>query len=523
MIDSSLPVASRLPVAARLAAYLRDSGGRDQELSVLQQRQAAGQWCKANGYVLTRLFEDAARTGTKTAGRDSFLEMIEHFSSPACQEKGLLLWDYSRLSRDYDDTMYYLAELRRRGFLVLAIHDTIPEGLEGRLLESIIAWKNAKFSQDLSRNIKRGMQFVISHHHAYIARFAPVGYKKIKKVIGLRRDGADHAIPVLVPDPETAPRVRRAFEMRAQGYTVPEINKETRLFNCFPSYSRMFRHPIYVGAFSYDGHVIENYCEPLIDEETWRQVQHINQQLHDKHIHPRTAGSPFLLTGLIYCQVCGRRLRGSSTRQFLFYRCTYPADPLTVGYQPCQTKTISKKKIEKIVLEEAAAFLRNARLLASVYAELHRQSQSHVASLEPQAKELKASLRSVADSIERLVSAIAEHGHSQALLASLAEKEQRRQNIEQEIQKLACQAEAEKRSQPLSLEAILSNAARLAEKLQTADRRTQKQLLRTLIKAIRVTKISGKIQGDIEFYAPPPPDGGLPPTYRTTHTLALPS
>jgi hypothetical protein len=41
------------PPSSRLAAYLRDSGGRDQEMSVPQQEQAVGEWCKVNGYVLT--------------------------------------------------------------------------------------------------------------------------------------------------------------------------------------------------------------------------------------------------------------------------------------------------------------------------------------------------------------------------------------------------------------------------------------------------------------------------------------
>jgi len=66
------------PPGARLVFYARDSGGKDQDLSVAQQEAAAGEWCKAHGYILTRTFVDAARSGTSTGGRAQFLEMISY-------------------------------------------------------------------------------------------------------------------------------------------------------------------------------------------------------------------------------------------------------------------------------------------------------------------------------------------------------------------------------------------------------------------------------------------------------------
>lgn len=45
-------------------------------MSVIQQEKAAGEWCKANGYTLSRTFTDIAKSGLRMAGRDAFLEMV---------------------------------------------------------------------------------------------------------------------------------------------------------------------------------------------------------------------------------------------------------------------------------------------------------------------------------------------------------------------------------------------------------------------------------------------------------------
>ena len=62
----------------KLVAYLRDSGGREQEYSTLQQKAEILGWAKQNNYIITRIFEDKARPGSSTAGRDAFEEMVDY-------------------------------------------------------------------------------------------------------------------------------------------------------------------------------------------------------------------------------------------------------------------------------------------------------------------------------------------------------------------------------------------------------------------------------------------------------------
>ena len=120
----------------RLAAYLRDSGGNEQDLSIERQRNEISAWAAQYGLVISGWYEDAARSGTTTAGRDRFLEMVNTIQPPTA---GVVIWEFARLARQYDDITFHIADLRRRGFAVHSIVDNIPNTLEGRLFESFLA------------------------------------------------------------------------------------------------------------------------------------------------------------------------------------------------------------------------------------------------------------------------------------------------------------------------------------------------------------------------------------------------
>jgi DNA invertase Pin-like site-specific DNA recombinase len=112
--------------------YARDSGGDAQELSVPQQLAAFHAYCAASGLVPGPIFQDIARPGSSTIGRDGFHAMMDHFRRSA-PEAGLVIWSYSRFARDFDDAAFHRADLRRRGYILHSLTDNIPDGHLGRL------------------------------------------------------------------------------------------------------------------------------------------------------------------------------------------------------------------------------------------------------------------------------------------------------------------------------------------------------------------------------------------------------
>ena len=133
---------SLFPIGSQLAAYLRNSGGDDQDLSIEQQEAAVAKWCSDNGYILTRVFKDAARPGSSTIGREAFHQLIVHFRDLDCQEYGIIVWKFSRFARDIDDSQFYRADLRQHGYEIYSLNDQVPSGLDGRLFEAAIDWMN---------------------------------------------------------------------------------------------------------------------------------------------------------------------------------------------------------------------------------------------------------------------------------------------------------------------------------------------------------------------------------------------
>lgn len=484
------------PSGARLCGYLRDSGGQQQELSTDQQEARLVEFCKDNGLLLTRLFRDEARSGGKVIGRRAFLELIDYLESGA-PETGVLLWSYSRFSRDYDDTQYFLARLRKAGKVVHSLSDSVPDTLDGRMLESMIAWKNARYREDLSRDVSRGLTFVASTLKVWKGGPVPIGYRLEPVETGNHRNGRPRQNSRLVPDPRTAPQVRQAFEMRARGASLREIIAACPAFSPERNIvSYILRNTIYAGMLVLNGLEIPDYCEPLVDLATWQAAQQVNQarRLAAGPNHPRSVNSRFLLSGLVYCRLCNQRMFGQSVpkrgKRYDYYRCHNAA------IQKCKARLVKKPPLEDLVIERLIETVLQPDILADLYADHQRtqseRNQRQVSRLE----EVQNELAAIKGRIDRVVAAIAEYGHSHALLAELSTLE--------ESQRQAYRRQAE-------IEGIIPHVEladpRLVSQqsiliLRSDDLAGKREVLRSFIIDIEVERLTDSMQGQLRYRLP---------------------
>ena len=489
------------PAASRLVAYLRDSGGRDQNLSIPLQQEAVGKWCLDNSYILTRVFVDAARSGTKTTGRDSFIQMVTYLEEDAA-EAGILLWEYSRFSRDYDDAMYYIADLRRQGFVVYSITDNIPDSLDGRLIESITAWKNAKYSEDLRKNVRRGLHYIASVHHAKPGGKPPLGYKMVPIEIGLRRDGSAHIVHRLDPDPGVAPLVQKAFEMRVLGATYKEIHETTHLFKWLVAYGKMLRKRLYTGVFEYGGMEIPDFCEPLVDGATWQKVQNVNRDRAERYgyDHPRRLRSRFILTGLLRCSLCTGFMYGHVSRHlhyqsYDYYRCQNKEG----GRSTCSAPYIPKGEIEDRVLAAVHNRILDSVVLTNIYTEVQRQSATGQDKQTEMIRQADVELVDAKHRIKRLVAAISDAGHSQALLAELADLEKKQADLTERLARLEAERGRVQQELSIDMDDVVQN---IATALEIANDKEKAIILRGFIKEIGAHRVDGELVGQIHYQLP---------------------
>lgn len=491
----------------QVAAYLRDSGGDTQDLSIPQQENEIRTWCKTNQLILTKLYIDEALPGSSVVGRQAFLAMIDHFTNNAV-ESGVVVWKFSRFAREIDDAQFYKADLRRRGYIVHSINENIPAGLDGKLFEAAIDWMNARFLKDLSEDVKRGLQHNITQHKA-IGGTPPKGFKRSAPIqLGLRRNGMPHIVHKWIPDPELVPLVRKAFVMRASGSSFAEISAETGLYKAKNSFTYFFSNPIYIGTMIYGGTRIENYCEPIIDRKTWEAVQMISENAlttknYNAANHPRAKSSDYILTGLVRCAACGSPMTGETVyskkkdHTNRYYACTLKKK--SYGKE-CSARWAPKDLLELTVLDGVSEHILDIDNLLSIQNDLTSHSDQLITETKARLDQLLKQRAKTHVQIDRLTDALAEIGSSPAIMQKIRQKEHDEQELLVQIQ--TTEQELEKLTNLPSDKQIQDLAEKLKVLFRHTDRQKLRQWLHTLIDHIEVQREIKKLTGVIYYFAP---------------------
>lgn len=512
------------PPGARLAAYLRDSGGEKQDLSVAQQESAIRRWCNEYGLLLTAIFTDQARPGSSVVSRSAFQDCIYHFRQPGCPETGLLLWSYSRFARDIDDAQFYRADLRRRGFTIHSINDDIPDGPMGRLFEAAIDWKNEQFLEDLSRDVRRGLRNLVEKFGA-VPGTPPRGFRRAAVAIGSRRDGKTHTVHRWEPDPELAPLVRQAFELRLAGKSLHQINQETRLYKSLNCYTTFFANPLYKGELRYGDLTIPDYCAPIVPPDLWEAIQAVarrytaHQNLRaENNDHPRRQASSYLLSGLLYCARCGSPMFGLTAKQrdgtyHARYACTRQKRS-----RDCPAQPIPAIFLENLILDQVTTRILDPEILAAIQSRALEIGSRSQGELDQRRKSERQALGRLRRQIERLTAAVADAGHSRALLQKLSALEA---DEALALARLA-QFEREQRIIPKKTAPQLEEiSATLVDQLHSVELTIQRAALRGLVDRITIERDGNLVRGLMIYYFPPdpPPKALAPPDGADTVSI----
>lgn len=445
---------SPLPPGARVVAYYRDSGHADQERSVGQQRRAAEVYCEQYHLVLLRAFADEARPGGSVVGREAFQEMIDYLRRLAPEPErgtrdpeapdGLLYWDIKRFARDQDDSAYFRADLRRRGYEVISLSDSIPHGDLAQVFEAMLSWKAEQDRRDLSKDICRGLHDLVTTRgpDGRYANVCPggvaVGFRAEPYELGAKRDGTPRVVQRLVPDKESGvwARVRRAWEMRARGATYYEIDDATHLYRTMGGYIKLFRNTIYRGALAYGDEVYEGWIEPCISQEIWDQVQG-RRRPAGQH-KPRLGTSSYTLSGWLECGVCGSAMTGSrstSRKKTKVFRYRYYLCSLAKSSRRTRcsmTSMFRSEYLEDAVYHVLTEAVLRPRVLVAMLEDAEPDDEERRA-LQHEVERLGAELARLTTSFKRLIDAVEHGGELQGLVDRLQARQAEKERIESEL------------------------------------------------------------------------------------------
>lgn len=486
------PPSKDLPPGSPVFLSLRDSGGDKQEKSIEEQLAEAKKYCDKYGLIIVDAFKDEARTGTTTAGRDEFDRMIE-LCRKTKRAKGAIVWNYARFARNYNDSVYFKADLRRRGIIVHSMTDQIPEGPYAQFVEAMIDLSNEEKAKQTSCDSKRGLAQHVQDGYSS-GGTPPRGYKAVPEKISSHRDGSPRIGSKWEIDPELGPLVTMAFKMRAEERSLNEIMKAPcgKLYKSKGCWVTFFRNKSYLGIGKCGELEVPNHHPPLIDQETFDKVQEIQKRAsHNTSgtlLHPRRLHSPSLLSGIAVCIHCGtpvaREVAGPT--KWKAYVCGKKRNG--GDWHACEGKQIQAANADKAVINAVLNQILTRDYVTALLDEIRTQ-MSDTEEINKQEQIAQKALSACERAINHLLDTIVET-NSPAAKERLKEQENERSRLQFELSTIEGKRNAAKLDITPEAIALVLNVWR--GEIETArdndDIRALQNLLRLFVTKIELGK-----------------------------------
>ena len=477
------------------ALYARVSSDRqDVDLSVSAQLRALRDYAQKNGYLVAREYVDEAESGL-IADRPQFRRMLDEASKPEAPFQEILVWKFSRFTRKREHAVAFKSMLRRRGVRVVSITEQADDTPTGKLLEAIIESVDEFYSENLAQEVMRGMREAASRGF-WVTSYAPYGYKRVYV-----QDGAKKR-PTLELNPPADAVVRRIFDMVLQGRSILDVTKTLNAEGIPTTNGKkwlkttihtMLDNEVYTGALVW-GIKAKDKAEPvrvedafpaIVSKREFRQAKKLLGSRAPKKMNPRRASSPYLLSGLLKCETCGKALTAAEAKsgKYTYYVCH---SLLKRGSGTCKTPRLNAKTFEKLIVDEIRANIlteANIRDLVKLLDEemdgVASEQRERLESIEEELEEVKRRLGRIWQVIETTDIEMAD--------ASERIKEHRDRKEKLEIAAEEARRLLSDRRQFLdSADTIATFAEDMSEFLKTSDLTQTRAFVHSLVKEIEV-------------------------------------
>ena len=381
-------------------AYARYSSAGQRDVSIDQQLADIRAYAEREGYTIVHEYADRAKSGFKnSSARVEFQAMLS--SAPLGGFDTIIAWKVDRFGRNRRESAIFKGQLADHGVRVIYAMEPIPTGPAGVLtegmLESIAEW----YSRNLAENVSRGMR-------DNARRGLSNGYR----ILGYKRGPDGHYII----DPDNASVVRRIFERYNQGYSAAAIAKELDAAGLRTAFGARFS-PVhilriitderYTGVYIWSDIRVPGAMPPIIDSDTFERAQEMRQKT-GRHIEKSPAD--FILTGKVFCGLCGRPMVGDSGTSktgaaHYYYSCTGHKSRAGAS-RTCDKKSVRKDDLENQVInfvyDRCLSGPEREKITdAVITAQKEYDKASPRAAMEAELKETEKKISNLNDAIEQ--------------------------------------------------------------------------------------------------------------------------
>lgn len=437
--------------------YARYSSDHQNPISIDKQIDICKEFAKVNDYNVIDIYSDAGITGTDDK-RPGFQAMIQ--DSKIEKFKYVIVYDYSRFSRDIEQQLYYERLLKSKGISIKSVRENFGEDASSFMFKMMSYSFNAYYSKQIAEKIKDGYKakdnkIRISKRATFYGGKTAYGYSTI--------DGETKNEKFLVINESEANVVKMVFDWYLSGMGYKKIiNKLNELgitrrngksftvdgikfMLSYEPYTGVFIRHINTSQYFYskDKNLIRQRFEEevriedsmpvIIDKDTFFAVQKKLSSNKDEGKRKR-AKNLYLLSGLVYCGKCGSVMIGNNNGSRAYYVC-----PTRAKSKQCDQNAIRKDLLEYIVIN----FLKKTiteNVINSLIEYLYKNKDKFSSKIENEIKTLDKSTKSAQQKIDRITAILLESGSKvDSLVKKLSELEKLKKENQSKLDNLKLQ------------------------------------------------------------------------------------
>jgi site-specific DNA recombinase len=446
------------------AIYARVSTEMQSRASIDDQIRKCRQYAEPHGLQILEdhIYRDEALSGVG-ADRPGLNRILGLALAVPPPFTAILVDDTSRLSRTTEDALSIFKRLNFAGVQLIAVSQGISSNDEqSEMLVTMHGLIDSQYVRELAKKTHRGLEgLALRGLHTGGRIF---GYETVSL--------GENAGKKLVVNPTEAATVKRIFELSAGGHSLKTITRtlnaehvasprprEDRVGGewCPTAIREMLKNELYLGNVVWNRSRFlkvpgtnkrrrrprpesewlrtSNPELAIVPADLWSAVRarfaalpEIRGYPKSRGLVPRAMTSPYLFSGLLKCGECGANLiiaTGGGTHRHKKYACSRH-----FNRGGCENDLyIRRDDLEDLLLEKLQAEILQPEVIDYAIMEFQKQLEAALGSLSDDLTAERQRKARLETEVRRLVSAVAESGHSKALLEEIGRRETELQGI----------------------------------------------------------------------------------------------
>ena len=314
---------------------------------------------------------------------------------------------------------------------------------------------------------------------------------------------------------------RRIFQMALQGKSTLDITKtlngegiptSTGKHWLKSTVHRILSNEAYTGTLVWgvdakDGAPpvrVEDAFPAIVTKQEFRRITRSLRSKAPARVNPRRASSPYLLSGLVKCEKCGKALTAAEAKsgKYSYYVCH---SLLKKGKGTCKTPRLNSKRFEKLMIDQIRANILTESNIRDLVRLMDEEMDGVAAEQRERLENIEAELIEVRRRLDRVWHVIE---NSELDISDATSRIREHRERQEKLEIAAEEARAllsERRAVLDNVDTIASYAQDMSDFLMTSEITESRAFIKSFVKEIKVKP--GK--ATVYYTLPTPPDSPI--------------